>query len=74
MGLAAASVLLCQQPDYLLCLHRSQGSSKPREEGPGRAGSTRGEPTPHLSPFPLAFLPLAPSSSLSSVSWFITHF
>lgn len=33
-----------------LCLHRLQGSSKPRDEGPGRAGGTRGEPHPTSLP------------------------
>lgn len=42
--------------------HRLQGSSKPREEGPGGTGSTRGEPHPTSLPAPLwlFFYPLSP--------------
>lgn len=67
---SAASVLPdTSQPDSFSLQCRRQGSSKPREEGPARVGSTRGEPKPHY-PHPFcSFSPLAPSFSLSFVSW-----
>lgn len=49
-----------------LCLHRLQDFGKPQEEGQGRAGSTRGEPTPApaCSP-PWLFSPFVPLFLLS---------